>query len=835
SWVTDNGSGGWARIFDFGNSVGGEDQGTGGTQYVFLSLPAGDGFLRGAYTLAGGGAPEQIVEWLGGRPDVGTQAHIVWTSDAISHTGKIFVNGSQVAINTNVTITPADLGHTVNDWLGRSQYPDPFFNGSFNEFRIYDSALSPLQIAIDGAAGPDKVVTDPGAISALSLTVTGSMNVGTIQRASVVADFANVTGVNVAGSATYTTDKPTVISIDADGTVHGVGPGTAKLTASYGGLSKDATITVIAKPSVLTHRYSFTADANDSIGTANGATIGSASVSGGKLVLDGNGAVTLPAGIIDNTYDALTIEAWAHVAVTVDGTPTHLFGFGDGLTKFVRLRTHSAGNNSILGLSGGTEATAAQSGPIAGNVHIVSVFNPQAGYIEFYVNGQVANTNVVTQLLSAISGTNDLFNVIGAHHDSTTPMTGEIDEFRIYNGALSRAQIRASYAAGPANLGFNPGTVQSVSVSLLGHFLNGTIQRPIVHATSATVSNFDVTALDGVTFSSGNTGVVQVLADGRVQATGVGTTTLTATYQGVSGSTSVTVTPAQLTLKHRYSFTTDATDSISGANGSLHGDATVSSGALNLPNDPAVGRGSYLDLPPELLGGYKALTVEAWVSLDANNVWARIADFGDYNTGGGGHTYFFLCPHTGGNTIRIAVNDGTGEDVFDNGAAGLDSAGPTHIVAVVDPQDTQTGSVYVNGALLGTSTFTKPLSTIIDAHNFVGRSVYTGDGFLNGTINEFRIYYGALNASQVAANFAAGPDVIVPIVNDTPPTLSIALSGVNVVLSWPDASTGFVLESSGVLGSGWAAVATAPDHADGKFSVTLPIGATSNTFFRLRK
>ena len=835
SWVTDNGSAGWARIYDFGNDGGGEDQSTGGTQYMFLSLPAGDGFLRGAYTVAGPGAPEQIVEWLGGRPDVGTQAHIVWTSDAITHTGRIFVNGTQVAVNNSVTITPADLGPTVNDWLGRSQFADPFFNGSFNEFRIYDSALSPLQIAIDTAAGPDNVVTDPGAISTLTLTASPSMTVGTIQHPSVIADFANVTGVNVANVATYTTDNPTVLSIDPDGTVHGVGPGTAKLTASYGGLSKDASITVVAKPTVLAHRYSFDTNANDSTGTANGTLVGTASVSGGKLVLDGSGTVSLPAGIIDNTYDALTIEAWAHVEVTPDGTPTHLFGFGDGNTKFVRLRTHSAGNNSILGLSGGSEVTAAQSGPIAGNVHIVSVFNPAAGYLEFYVNGRLANTNVTSTLLSAIRGTNDVNNIIGAHDDSTLPMYGSIDEFRIYNGALSPAQIRSSYAAGPSTVGFDAGAVQSVTVSVYGNFLNSTIQRPQVHATSASVANFDVTGVSGLSFASGNTNILAVLADGRVQATGVGTTTLTVTYQGKSSSTSVTTVPAQTSLKHRYSFTSDATDSISGANGELHGDASISGGELLLPNDPTVGRGSFLDLPGELLGGYQALTVEAWVNLDVNNVWARIADFGDYNTGGGGHTYFFLCPHTGGNTVRIAVNDGTGEDVFDNGFAGLDSVGPTHIAAVVDPQGAQTGTVYVNGVSIGSSTFTKPLSTIIDTHNFVGRSLYTGDGFLNGSITEFRVYYGALTADQIATNYTAGPDVVVPLVSAAPPTLTITISGGNAVLSWPDTATGFTLESVTALGGTWTTVPGTPSDSAGSFSQSVSLSAASNSFFRLRK
>src|SRR5207244_3350508 len=99
----------WARIYDFGNSTGGEDgQGT-GVQYLFLTLPAGGGNLRGAYSLNGAGG-EQILQWpAGGRPAVGHAAHIVWTSDGTTHTGLLYADGVPVGTNANMTLTPAAL------------------------------------------------------------------------------------------------------------------------------------------------------------------------------------------------------------------------------------------------------------------------------------------------------------------------------------------------------------------------------------------------------------------------------------------------------------------------------------------------------------------------------------------------------------------------------------------------------------------------------------------------------------------------------------------------------------------------------------------------------
>jgi hypothetical protein len=159
-WVKDEGSGGWARIFDFGNSAGGEDfpigsAGGGGQQYMFLAFPSGFGNLRGAYTVGGGGAAEQLIEWPGMRPSVSNYHHIVWTSAAEPHTGRLFVNGTQVGENGNVTLTPAALGPTVNDWLGRAQFNDPLFRGKFDELNIWDGAMTPTQVQARFQVGPD--------------------------------------------------------------------------------------------------------------------------------------------------------------------------------------------------------------------------------------------------------------------------------------------------------------------------------------------------------------------------------------------------------------------------------------------------------------------------------------------------------------------------------------------------------------------------------------------------------------------------------------------------------------------------------------------------------
>ncbi len=176
TWVTDNGSGGWGRIFDFGNNSAGEDLQGNGTQYMFLSLPSGAGNLRAAITTAAG-AGEQLCEWAGNRPAVGAKSHIVWTLDDASNIARLYVNGVQVGVNSNMTLTPAAMGPTVNNWLGKSVWPDPYFNGTIDEFRIYDIALATNIVVQNYVNGPDALATPPPTTVADSATLNSGAKV----------------------------------------------------------------------------------------------------------------------------------------------------------------------------------------------------------------------------------------------------------------------------------------------------------------------------------------------------------------------------------------------------------------------------------------------------------------------------------------------------------------------------------------------------------------------------------------------------------------------------------------------------------------------------------
>ncbi len=526
----------------------------------------------------------------------------------------IYVDGQLVAANTAGT-------HSVNStaafYIGYGPVFTPrHFVGSIDEAAIFNRALSASEIvSLYLASGP----TNIGTLQGISLNISSVMSVGSLQ-ASVTALYSAGTNFDVTGLASYASSDTNILTVTSNGLVTALQLGSATLTATYNGFGATNHVSVVPPTALLTHRYSFfNGTTNDLVGTNNTTLQGDATVSGGALNLDGNASATLPAGTIDSTYAALTIEMWANIQRTPNGSINVISSFGNPAGAYVRLGTHNSsgsGNAFIDTYNGSTDTIGWKPGPVVGNVHLVAVWNPLAGTMEFYENGYPANGNNSSSSLGAIASAHDLTNIIGADINGLNGTVGTIQEYRIYNGALSLAQIRTSLAAGPTNAPLSTnqitaGPITNVTVTTYPNFIVGTIQDPVVLASSATVQNINLTTLTNVTFTSSKTNVLMVLTNNRVQAVGVGTATLTATYLGVSGHTTVSTVAAQpLVLTHDYHFVSDASDSISGENGTLMGNATASSGLVLNSEGDGQGYGDYLALPRDVLGGYPALSVE---------------------------------------------------------------------------------------------------------------------------------------------------------------------------------------------------------------------------------
>jgi hypothetical protein len=158
-------------------------------------------------------------------------------------------------------------------------------------------------------------------------------------------------------------------------------------------------------------------------------------------------------------------------------------------------------------------------------------------------------------------------------------------------------------------------------------------------------------------------------------------------------------------------------------------------------------------------------------------------------------------------------------------------------------------SLYTNGALAATSVILpttalayqalynmSPLNFALNNAplNYIGNTLFAGDPLLNASIDEFRIYNGALSPSQVQADRLLGPNQLIG--SNTSVALTAALAGGNIVLTWPTNSALVNLTSSSTVapGSLWNTVSQPMSIVSGKFQVTVPATGGAQ-FFRLEK
>jgi hypothetical protein len=160
AWVRLNSTTNWNRIFDFGSST---------TVNMFLTPQNGfDGRLRFAITTNGGGNEQQI-------NCSSTMSAGVWYQVAVTlngNTGILYLNGLPVGTNNAMTLRPSSLGSTANNYLGRSQYPDPYLDGVIDEFRIYNLGLSAAEIAATVALGSSQLLNTNS--PAMNITISGT-------------------------------------------------------------------------------------------------------------------------------------------------------------------------------------------------------------------------------------------------------------------------------------------------------------------------------------------------------------------------------------------------------------------------------------------------------------------------------------------------------------------------------------------------------------------------------------------------------------------------------------------------------------------------------------
>lgn len=157
-------------------------------------------------------------------------------------------------------------------------------------------------------------------------------------------------------------------------------------------------------------------------------------------------------------------------------------------------------------------------------------------------------------------------------------------------------------------------------------------------------------------------------------------------------------------------------------------------------------RQGYVSLPAGLLADACEATLAAWVYLNSNtNAWGRIWDFGQDT-----NMYMFFTPTNNINNVAkfaISIHGNTAEQVV-SAPLPLAPLKWTHVAVVLGPSG---GTLYLDGVVAGTNATMslRPVHLGRTANNYIGRSQFSADPYLDGAVDEFRVYDRALSQEEI--------------------------------------------------------------------------------------
>ena len=153
------------------------------------------------------------------------------------------------------------------------------------------------------------------------------------------------------------------------------------------------------------------------------------------------------------------------------------------------------------------------------------------------------------------------------------------------------------------------------------------------------------------------------------------------------------------------------------------------------------GNGSYLELPPHSLDGYKAITVEAWVRPERLGFFTRFFEFGSQKDN-------FVASWYGSYSVRNQHSDGDSSGNHEGFLSRYDNSTWIHLAVVSDGNEYQG---YMNGSLIIKTRFKTSFKPSGDGKkNYFGKDTFGGEeeDFV-GQMDEIRIWDKALSADEI--------------------------------------------------------------------------------------
>ena len=446
----------------------------------------------------------------------------------------------------------------------------------------------PLLAAGVGCGGGSGTGTTTKVLTAIAATPgTASVAVGAKQQFTAMATYSDGSTADVTASASWTDSNAKVATITSSGDATAVATGSTTVTASLDTITGSATLTVAAAPKTLTAiaitpgtanilakatqqftaiaTYSDNSTANvtttvawttsnasvatiNSAGLATGVASGSATVTGTLSGVSGsaNLAVTVPAATLASiavTPATATIAAKATQQFAATGTYSD--GSTANITSTVSWTTSSAAVATV-------SASGLATGVAAGSATVTASLSGVTGTATLTVTPILTSISVSPATPSIAVGATQQFAATGTYSDgSTQPVTATWTAVTPAIATINASGLATAVASGATKItassngisGSTTLTVIGLTVSVspnTASFAIGATQQFTATATPAGGSPTDVTAT--AQWSTANGAVATVASGGLATGVAAGSTTVTASYNGITANAAITVT-----------------------------------------------------------------------------------------------------------------------------------------------------------------------------------------------------------------------------------------------------------------------------------------------------
>ncbi|MFB9787720.1 family 43 glycosylhydrolase [Microbacterium testaceum] len=709
----------------------------------------------------------------------GVWKKLTYTLDAGSKTSRMYIDGVQIAENTDTTTLPRMIGGgtTTANYLGRSNYtPDKRLAGSLRDFRIYDRALSATEVKAlvktpeDGAA------------------VQSALGALTVTNVDDVRGNLTLPGSSQGLPVTWTTSDAKIVTADgvvtrpsADATV----TLTASVTKNAVTQTRDFSATVRKAAQIGPFEgYTFAYFTGNSVAGENiyfAASNGNNALSWTEL---NNGQPTLTStfgekGLRDpflirspegDTFYLIATD----LSIGRDGNWDRSQRTGSkylevweshnlvtwSAQRHVKVSPDTAGNtwapeaywDESLGeyvVFWASKIYPENDPNHTSNVANSMLYATTRDFVTFSdtkvwqggmsrIDSTVIKANGVYQRFTKDegAGTTGCSDII---QESSPVLTAPLDQWKLVTSCIGK-NAGTQAVEGPSIFKSNPGDVNGDKYYLFVDEYGG---RGYIPLATTDIANPDW----------------KVPASYRLPGSPRHGTVMPVTQAELTALRANLPKPLAANEKGellRYDFTDGSGSTLhdrsgAGRDAQIKGNAAWGDNALTFD-----GTDDYVDLPDNVLAGTTDITVQAEMRVDAaqKNPYFLYA-FGNTAQDGTGNGYLFA---TGNNQLRGALT--TGNWSGEQNAQSASALPRDRWVNVTYTLSGSTARLYLDGQQVAENTNVTVRPGDIGGGrtlaNYIGKSVYNADNLLRGQVREFALYNRALSSAEIVAQSGNG-------------------------------------------------------------------------------